>query len=354
MSDIALLEEAITDDRELGLPAFVSPDRIVAIEPTSFMPAPWEDLTMAAKIVASAPGLVLRLKDPDAAMFIAYQAARFGADPIALASKVFFTESKDRKGNPIERIGYEAQWIMALVESDPLLQEPLLYEYAYGGDKKPMALNRFCKVTGHLLARSGRVVTRSVTSPTIAQIGVKNSPLWFSDPDQQLAYYTGRLFGRRHRPARILGLYTREEIEAIEAPVGRPALFEEEDGTVPPTEAQMKAGENWEKKAKGEQDSRDPRDAPANNRAATDSSRPEMESPPESTGNEPADLADLRAWAEGQRVALVALTDPAAVGGGGKTMQDDKRWHRLKAYDQADAARIVRSLKNRIDELEAG
>lgn len=347
MSDIALLADSeVIDEPEAQLPA-VSPERIVALSPAAFMPAPWEELQQAAQIVASAPGLSPRFKEPDAAMFVAYQAARFGADPYALASKMYFT--KDRTGN--ERIGYEAQWVMALIESDPLLQEPLLYEYGYSDPTKPLALNRFCKCTGKLLARSGRVVTRSVTSPTVAQIGVKNSPLWFSDTDQQLAYYTGRLFGRRVRPARILGVYTHEEIQALEAPIGRPALFEEEDGpkfdTIGPTDAQTKAGEKWENRAKGEQDTRDPRDAP-DNRAS------DPAAPPSSEGNEPPDLAEIRAWGETERVRITALTDMNEVIIAGKKMQDDKRWRRLKAYDQADSARIVRSIRNRIDELEAG
>ena len=76
--------------------------------------------------------------------------------------------------------------------------------------------------------------------------------------------------------------------------------------------------------------------------------------PPASEGNEPPDLADLRIWGETERTRLVALTDMDEVIIGGKKMQDDKRWRRLKAYDQADAQRIVRSIRNRIDELEAG
>lgn len=350
-------DEPLADDGATTALA-VSPERIVALNPAAFLPAPWDDLVMGAKIVASAPGLSPRLRDPDAAMFIAYQAARFGSDPIALASKVYFSGAGDK-----ERIGYEAQWVMALIDADPLLVEPLDYEYGYASETQRTALTRFCKVTGKLLARSGRIVTRSVTSPTVAQIGVKNSPLWFSDPDQQLAYYTARLFGRRHRPARILGLYTREEIMALEMPAGRPALFEEEDAPaltydgVEPTAQQTSAGERWENKAKGNQDTRDPRDDPRNS-GRRDPSGPapatsSPEPPPQSEGNEPPDLKEIREWAESERVRLVKLTDPGDIDAGGAKMQEDRRWRRLKAYDQADAQRIVRSLKNRIDQLEA-
>jgi len=43
---------------------------------------------------------------------------------------------------------------------------------------------------------------------------VKNSPLWKSDPDQQLGYYSARSWARRHFPELLLGVYTQEEMAA--------------------------------------------------------------------------------------------------------------------------------------------
>jgi hypothetical protein len=338
------------DEPETHLPALAEPSRVAVItRDAAFMPAAWEDLERAASLVATAPGMAPQLRRPEAAMFIAYQAARFGADPVALASKTYFTGAGDK-----ERIGYEAQWVMALIESDPLLQEPLAYDYGYADPARPLALGRFVRVTGKLLARTGRVVTRQITTPTVAQIGVKNSPLWFSDADQQLAYYGARAWARRHRPARILGLYTREEIAVLESPAGRPALFEEEDApefdTIPPTDAQTKAGERWEAKASGKQDSRDPRDAPDNGgpfKGPDNSPAP----PPDSTGNQPDDMDSIKAWAEAERVRIIALDDPAVIATQGEALVADRRFKRLIAYARADAKRIDKSIANRIDEL---
>lgn len=52
-------------------------------------------------------------------------------------------------------------------------------------------------------------------SPPLGQITVKNSPLWKTDPDQQLAYYTGRSWARRYAPEMLLGIYDVDELEGV-------------------------------------------------------------------------------------------------------------------------------------------
>lgn len=305
----------------------------------------WERLEREASLIASAPGVVAELGDPKAARFVAYMAQRFGADPVMFATKVYFTTSAAKKAGdpPVVRVGFEAQLIHALIEGDPLLMGPLSLTYGYADPTKATALNRFVRVEGRI---KGADAPSVLTTPTVAQIGVKNSPLWFSDPDQQLAYYGVRAWARRYRPGRILGIYSREEVElrikreAIE----RPALFEEDDAPpfegVPPTEAQMKAGERWEAKASGKQDSRDPRDAPAN---------VEPEAPPA----ENEEKAEVKAWAEAERKRIVALRAVADVAAAGEALVADARFKRLIAYDQADARRIDRSIKKHIEDLSA-
>jgi hypothetical protein len=76
---------------------------------------------------------------------------------------------------------------------------------------------RQCRVT--VTAQDGQKL--EYTSPTFAQIAVKNSPLWKADTDQQLAYYSVRALARRHFPDIILGVIEREEarLNAIEGEV---------------------------------------------------------------------------------------------------------------------------------------
>ena len=53
------------------------------------------------------------------------------------------------------------------------------------------------------------------SSPRVGQITPKNSPLWKSDPDQQLCYYSIRAWARRHMPGVLLGIYAVEELQQI-------------------------------------------------------------------------------------------------------------------------------------------
>jgi len=92
----------------------------------------------------------------------------------------------------------------------------------------------------------------------------------------------------------------------------------------------------------GKQDTRDPRDAPTN-----------RQGPPQSDTSGPGDMDELKAWGEAERARIVALKDPDAVIKAGDAMVTDKRWGRLKAYDQMDARRIHSSIRNRIEELKS-
>jgi hypothetical protein len=56
------------------------------------------------------------------------------------------------------------------------------------------------------------------TTPAIGSITTKNSPLWKSDPQQQLGYFAARSWARRHTPEVILGVYDREEAEQFQGP----------------------------------------------------------------------------------------------------------------------------------------
>lgn len=355
-----------------NLPALRA-DTPVLIDPAQhFLPVSWELIERGAELVSTCPGLAPEFSDPKNCRFISYQAARWRMDPVAVASKTYFMPRK-AKAQPLAKpgqpapppepagliVGYEAQLVMALINSDPELEKGGLdFLYGYSGDR-PLAGFRFCKAVGWL---RGVKTARVVTSPTVSQIKVKNSPLWYSDPDQQLAYYTGRNWARRHRPGRLLGVYAREELEAFrDADTGvyevRP-LFEEEgletpgiegpSETVPPTEQDEKNYERWKAKASGEGDTRDPRqggDMPAD--LSPD------QGPPATGANVPADLEANRAWLEGERKRIVALTHGPSVADAANEVTKDKRFRRLTAYDQDTPKRFDQSIRNRIDELDS-
>jgi len=194
-------------DTEAQLPALLA-------KAASLLPAPLEKLQEVADFMAAAgpmvgPGFQ---GHPRRCLAIAYQAARWGLDPVAVSQKAYVTEQRG-----VERIGYEAQLVASIINTRaPLAKGP-------GGQRRPIEIDyfgegaaRYCVVTGYL---EGSEKPRKVSSPTVANIKPKNSPLWFSDPDQQLAYYTQRSWARRWCPQVLLGIYTPEELSFVQVSV---------------------------------------------------------------------------------------------------------------------------------------
>lgn len=134
-----------------------------------------------------------------AALAVAMQAWRWNMDPFAVASKTYMVVSKHGE----ERIAYEAQLIAAVVNTRAGLKDRPNLKYEGEGR------TRKCTVT--LVFLTGAV--REYESPEIGNIKTQKSPLWQSEPDQQLAYYSIRAAARRWCPEVILGVYDRDELE---------------------------------------------------------------------------------------------------------------------------------------------
>lgn len=105
------------------------------------------------------------------------------------------------------RIAFESQLIQAVILQRAPIKGRLSYEYTGEGDK------RRCKVAAVLADGSGSV---EYETPEFGRIQPKNSPLWKTDPDQQLAYFAGRSLCRRHFPDVLLGVYERDEMAAAQ------------------------------------------------------------------------------------------------------------------------------------------
>ncbi len=141
---------------------------------------------------------------PGICMAVSMQAMRWEMDPFAVANKSYAVN---------DRLAYEAQLVAAVVHTRaPIKGRP---NYIYSGEGP----TRRCKVVCTMLDGE----TRDYESPTFAQITVKNSPLWKSDPDQQLGYFSIRSWARRHAPEVLLGVYTPDEVaEFRDAPSAPP------------------------------------------------------------------------------------------------------------------------------------
>jgi RecT family len=131
-----------------------------------------------------------------ACMAVAMQALEWQMSPFAVASKSYSVNGT---------IAYEAQLIAAVVNTRSGIKGRL--KYAYNGTGNDMT----CTVSGIL---DGEVY--EYTSPSIGSITTKNSPLWKSDPQQQLGYFAARSWARRYVPEVLLGVYDREEAQEFQ------------------------------------------------------------------------------------------------------------------------------------------
>lgn len=166
----------------------------VAIVPSSMKEISDFALTM------SQAGTMLRkhLRDRHGScLAIAMQAFRWGFDPFMVAAKSFEVN---------DQVAYEAQLLAAvIIRNAPIKGRP---RYTYTGD----GATRRCTVSVELSDGSGVL---EYQSPPKGQIKPQNSPLWISDPDQQLGYYSIRALSRRHFPDILMGVYDVEEAETM-------------------------------------------------------------------------------------------------------------------------------------------
>jgi len=97
----------------------------------------------------------------------------------------------------------ESQLIHAVIEKFAPLAQRLRCSYEGEG------ADRRCIVTGHI---RGEVDPLIYTSPKVGNIKPKNSPLWSTDVDQQLWYFSSRSWCRKYCPDILMGIYGRDEV----------------------------------------------------------------------------------------------------------------------------------------------
>lgn len=166
---------------------------------------------------------------PADCMAIVMQAMQWGMNPYAVAQKTHFVGGK---------LGYEAQLVNAVISSSDAVTGRFHYEY--GGDWSRCATSKDITVKRKgkhgeytatervrawsdademgLFVRVGAVIRgeKEITwgEPVyLSSAVVRNSPLWVSNPKQQLAYLALKYWARLYTPDVILGVYTKEELE---------------------------------------------------------------------------------------------------------------------------------------------
>ena len=142
------------------------------------MPQSYTDVREMAKDMSKAQQMIgpAFRNNPGGCLGIIYQAARWNMDPFALSQEAYLVNGS---------LGYSGKLIAALIQAHPSLQRRLRIEY----DGEIKDKTRCATVTGYLLGEEEPFIVKSPPVKDIDRDG-KGSPLWKSDPDQQLAYYT--------------------------------------------------------------------------------------------------------------------------------------------------------------------
>lgn len=166
---------------------------------------------------------------PADCMAIVMQAMQWGMNPYAVAQKTHLVNGQ---------LGYEAQLVNAVITSSSAIHGR--FHYRYGGDWS--RCTRTKEVSREKTGKNGKyTVTERVRDWTdedetglyievgailrgeseitwdkplyLSQVVTRNSPLWVSKPDQQIAYLGVKYWARLYCPHVILGVYTPDEVE---------------------------------------------------------------------------------------------------------------------------------------------
>lgn len=199
--------------------AIMPAERSVSTQAMVFDPNTLANMQRMAEIMASARITIPKhlAGSPGDCLAIVMQSAQWQMNPFAVAQKTHLVNGA---------LGYEAQLVNAVVSSSPLLSSRISYEWE--GDwngvngKADKSDARAVIVSATLRGEVGPRVLRV----SMAQVGERNSPLWASDPRQQLAYLATKRWARLHAPDVMLGVYTVDELDEIgERPMGQAEII---------------------------------------------------------------------------------------------------------------------------------
>lgn len=154
---------------------------------------------MMAKSTISVPDH-LRGKPSDC-LAIAMQAAQWGMNPFQVAQKTHIVSGK---------LGYEAQLVNAVVQASGQIKGGFKYEF----DGEGLGLK--CRV-GAVLRGDSEITWGEWLC--IAEVTTKNSPLWKTNPKQQMAYLQTKNWSRLYCPGAILGIYSDDELIDADTPL---------------------------------------------------------------------------------------------------------------------------------------
>lgn len=134
---------------------------------------------------------------PADCMAVTLQALQWNMSPFAVAQKTHLVNGT---------LGYEAQLVNAVLQSTGAIVGDFEYEYQGSG---PNDLK--CRVGA---IPRGKAEIKWGEWLSITEVTTKNSPLWKTNPRQQMGYLQVKNWARAFKPGAILGVYTPDELEA--------------------------------------------------------------------------------------------------------------------------------------------
>ena len=137
--------------------------------------------------------------NPGDCLAVAMQAVRWNMDPFVVAQKTHLVGGT---------LGYEAQLVNAVIQSSGAIDGRFHYEYR--GDGNALECRVGAVIRGEPEITWGEWLC-------IASVKTKNSPVWSTNPKQQLGYLQVKYWSRLYTPGAILGVYTPEELAPVDA-----------------------------------------------------------------------------------------------------------------------------------------
>lgn len=131
---------------------------------------------------------------PSDCMAVIMQAMQWNMNPFVVAQKTHLVNGQ---------LGYEAQLVNAVVQSSGAITGRFHYEYK--GDGNELA----CRV-GAVIAGETDITWGEWLK--VSDVTTKNSPLWKTNPRQQMGYLQVKNWTRAYTPGALLGVYTSDEL----------------------------------------------------------------------------------------------------------------------------------------------
>lgn len=131
---------------------------------------------------------------PGDCLAIVMQSSQWGMNPFAVAQKTHLVNGT---------LGYEAQLVNAVIQNSGAIKGRFHYEYH--GENDQVA----CRV-GAVIAGENDITWGEWL--WAKHVTTKNSPLWKTNPKQQLGYLQVKNWARQYCPGAILGVYSDDEL----------------------------------------------------------------------------------------------------------------------------------------------